>query len=76
MLSLRFLRLTGPTGRRVLRFDSANGQSIKRKALLNSRCPLRGHRVYEGKIDNVAPLLLYAGPTSTDLHILCRMCTG
>ena len=39
---------------RVLRFDSANGQSIKRKALL-----------WAGY-----------GPTSTDLHILCRMCTA
>ena len=39
---------------RVLRFDSPNGQSIKRKALL-----------WAGY-----------GPTSTDLHILCRMCTA
>ena len=32
-------------------------------------------RVYEVKNDNVAPLLLYAGPTLPDLAILCRMCT-
>ena len=28
------------------------GRANKRKALLNSRCPLRGHRVYEGKNNN------------------------
>ena len=44
-----------------------------RKALLNSRCPLRGHRVYEVKNDNVAPFLLYAGPTSADSEPLCRV---
>ena len=60
---------------RVLKFGSANGQSIKRKALLNSRCPLRGHRVYEVKNDNVAPFLLYAEPTLPDLAILCRIAT-
>ncbi len=55
----------------VIRGRSADN----RKALLNSRCPLRGHRVYEGKNANVAPLLLYAGPTLADLRILGRMRT-
>ena len=30
-------------------------------------------RVYEVKNDNVAPLLLYTGPTLVDSRILCRM---
>ena len=55
----------------VIRGRSADN----RKALLNSRCPLRGHRVYEVKDDNVAPFLLYAGPTSADLETLCRVST-
>ena len=29
--------------------------------------------MYEGKNDNVAPFLLYAGPTLVDSRILCRM---
>ena len=37
--------------------------------------PRSGKRVYEGKNDNVAPLLLYAGPTLPDLAILCRIAT-
>lgn len=46
---------------RVLRFDSANGQSNKRKAILNFSFSLEGNaakrqRVYEGKNDNDAPL--------------------
>ena len=56
---------------RVIRGRSADN----RKALLNSRCPLRGHRVYEVKNDNIAPFLLYAGPTSADLETLCRVST-
>ena len=47
----------------------------KEGAPLHSRCPLRGHRVYEVKNDNVAPLLLYTGPTLPDLAILCRIAT-
>ena len=47
----------------------------KEGAPLNSCCPLRGHRVYEVKNDNVAPFLLYAGPTLPDLAILCRIAT-
>ena len=53
-LALRVLKFDGALAPKVLRFDSPNGQSIKRKALL-----------WAGY-----------GPTSTDLHILCRMCTG
>ena len=52
-----------------------SGRANKRKALLNSRCPLRGHRVYEGKNDNIALLRIYAGPTLPDLAILCRIAT-
>ena len=52
-----------------------SGRANTGKALLNSRCPLRGHRVYEVKNDNVAPFLLYAGPTLPDLAILCRITT-
>ena len=52
--ALWVLKSDRPGGRRVLGFDSANGQSIKRKALL-----------WAGY-----------GPTSTDLHILCRMYTA
>ena len=55
----------------VIRGRSADN----RKALLNSRCPLRGHRVYEGNNANVVPLLPYAGPTLPDLAILCRIAT-
>ena len=52
----------------------------KRKAILNFSFPLEGNaakrqRVYEVKNDNVAPLLLYAGPTLPDLAILCRIAT-
>ena len=35
--------------------------------------PRSGKRVYEGKNDNDAPLLPYAGPTLVDSRILCRM---
>ncbi len=37
--------------------------------------PRSGKRVYEVKNNNVAPLLLYAGPTSADLETLCRVST-
>ena len=65
---------------RVLRFDSANGQSNKRKAILNFSFSLEGNaakrqRVYEGKNDNDAPSLPYTGPTSADLETLCRVST-
>ena len=46
--------------------------------MLNFSFPLEGNaakrqRVYEIKNDNVAPLLLYTGPTLVDSRILCRM---
>ena len=46
--------------------------------MLNFSFPLEGNaakrqRVYEVKNDNVAPLLLYTGPTLVDSRILCRM---
>ena len=55
-----------------------SGRANKRKAIPNFSFPLEGNaakrqRVYEGKNDNVAPLLLYAGPTLPDLAILCRI---
>ena len=37
--------------------------------------PRSGKRVYEGKNNNVAPLLSYAGPTVPDLAILYRIAT-
>ena len=40
----------GPILRAIAQLHS--GRANKRKALLNSRCPLRGHRVYEGKNNN------------------------
>jgi hypothetical protein len=54
------------------------GGPTKRKAMLNFSFPLEGNaakrqRVYEVKNDNVAPLLLYTGPTLVDSRILCRM---
>ena len=57
-----------------------SGRAIKRKAPLFISFPLEGNaakrqRVYEVKNDNVAPLLLYAGPTLPDLAILCRIAT-
>ena len=58
----------------VIRGRSAD----KRKAFLNFSFPFEGNaakrqRVYEGKNDNVAPLLPYAGPALVDSRILCRM---
>ena len=55
-----------------------SGRASKRKAILNFSFPLEGNaakrqRVYEVKNDNVAPLLLYTGPTLVDSRILCRM---
>ena len=46
--------------------------------MLNFSFPLEGNaakrqRVYEVKNNNVAPLLLYTGPTLVDSRILCRM---
>ena len=57
-----------------------SGRASKRKAILNFSFPLEGNaakrqRVYEVKNDNVAPLLLYAGPTLPDLAIPCRIAT-
>ena len=57
-----------------------SGRASKRKAILNFSFSLEGNaakrqRVYEVKNDNVAPLLLYAGPTLPDLAILCRIAT-
>ena len=50
LLKSKLLQSDGP----ILRASPSSipvGQN-KRKALLNSRCPLRGHRVYEGKNNN------------------------
>ena len=57
-----------------------SGRANKRKAIPNFSFPLEGNaakrqRVYEVKNYNVAPLLLYAGPTLPDLAILCRIAT-
>ena len=54
------------------------GRPTKMKAMLNFSFPLEGNaakrqRVYEVKNDNVAPLLLYTGPTLVNSRILCRM---
>jgi len=57
-----------------------SGRANKRKAIPNFSFPLEGNaakrqRVYEVKNYNVAPLLLYAGPTLPNLAILCRIAT-
>ena len=56
------------------------GRANKRNAILNFSFSLEGNaakrqRVYEGKNDNDAPLIPYAGPTLPDLAILCRIAT-
>ena len=56
------------------------GRANKRNAILNFSFSLEGNaakrqRVYEGKNDNDAPLIPYAGPTSPDLAILCKIAT-
>jgi hypothetical protein len=68
----------GPILRAIAQLHS--GRALKRKAILNFSFSLEGNaakrqRVYEVKNDNVAPLLLYAGPTLPDLEILCRIAT-
>ena len=79
MLIKSALRASLPTGHcHSERQRRMVGRPAKRKAMLNFSFPLEGNaakrqRVYEVKNDNVAPLLLYTGPTLVDSRILCRM---